>query len=95
MVKEPDQMKIADIESKHVGFNMPYCLKHGILMKVKNTIRSVVDEEQRKLTVTRRCYCPECRKEGVKKFLPVHNTRYFKKNAPHAFYPDKQPNDEN
>jgi len=99
MVKEPDQtIRISDIPSSAVGFDLPYCYIHSRFMKVDSTRRSV-DENRKMLTVRRKCYCQECRKSGIHFFQVVSNCRRWdvieKKTPPCGTSSPKMPNDEN
>lgn len=78
---QTEEMKIAEIPTRVVGFDLPYCHKHRAFYEVLKTIRHE-DEEERKLTITRKCYCPQCREEGEMGTLRVRRFRLFKKLPP-------------
>lgn len=94
MVKEPDQLRIKEIESKFVGFDMPYCYKHRQWYRVREVIRSV-NEAERRLEVTRKCICRKCREADPKAYKLVTNSRVFKNSVPDTDLSRKVPNDEN
>lgn len=70
-----DQMKIKDIPSSAVPYELPVCKIHGKLTYVKNVARDE-DEANRTLIVTRYCRCDEC--YNLKKNdISVVNSRKF------------------
>lgn len=79
--QETEVIKIAEIPSSVIGFDLPYCYDHHCFYKVKETIRKE-DEESRRLDVTRKCKCPECQKSGDESYKLVKRYRVFKKSAP-------------
>lgn len=71
-----NQVDLSKIPSSSVGYDKPYCFKHGQSFKVENVKRHE-DPATNKLTVTRYCICKKCQAEGKEEFTEVVNTRDF------------------
>ena len=62
------------IKSDMVGFDHPYCVKHGRKHKI---YRTQPKWNGQVLEVVRYHYCEECRCEGAKNPPPLFNSRVF------------------
>lgn len=59
-----DQMKIKDISSTAVPFELPVCEIHNTLTTVVDT-RKLPDDGKRRLSVRRMCRCSICHSLGM------------------------------
>lgn len=78
---ETEEMSISEIPSRVVGFDLPFCYQHNVFYEVLATLRKEHNEE-RKLSITRKCYCPQCRECGDMGIVQVRRHRIFKKPLP-------------
>jgi len=91
MVKEPDQMRIADMPPSAVPYEKPFCYIHQCFY-IENYLRRKNDEENRTLEIKRVWECEKC---GAKSRTPITGKRTFKKSRLDLLNTDKVPNDEN
>lgn len=70
------QIDLSEIPSSVVGFDKPYCFKHGNPFRVENVKRNV-DRIRNRLTVIRYCICKKCQAEGKEDFMEVVNSKDF------------------
>ena len=94
MVKEPDQIRISDIPSSAVAYEIPICYRHGIPFVIYYT-RRVVNQPDLSLTVIRKFHCPKCRAEGKISNQRSKQTRHFQNNSISKHSLSKVPKDEN